>query len=286
MGATPLGLIEVVVAVSPERRSPVGALSNRIEALNQMNRPLAVSVIVLFWFAAIPCRADDQAVVEKKVKALIEQLASPNKAPDLTQLDPKYPADFDYAAQRRVRSAIQQLSDMGTKAFPLLLEHAGDKRYSHTGCTAICFNVTVGRTCFLIVQNNLEAYKHLDVVKKGDSREDPARPEYAVFCKLKEPKTAASWWKTRQDKSLRELQIETLEWVISQEKKSPDEFTPSELKNLREALKTLQARNEPITPAWLYSGTLEEFLRGNAHEKDSKAKKTDAAPKGAAPLGH
>ena len=57
---------------------------------------------------------------------------------------------------RIVSEARRQLTEFGKPAFPILLEYLGDRRYSWGGRWGLEFNYTVGETCILIIENNVE----------------------------------------------------------------------------------------------------------------------------------
>lgn len=78
----------------------------------------------------------------------------------------------------------------------------------------------------------------------------PKRPSYFEHYELDNPKSAAKWWESRQKKSLRELQIETLEWVIAEEAKRPKDYIDEEREYLSSVLKELRDRKEPLSPSW------------------------------------
>ena len=82
-----------------------------------------------------------------------------------------------------------------------------------------------------------------------DPRTHPLRPSYIKHYKLDNPKAAMKWWRQRKDKSLRELQIEALEWVMGREGKSPKEYSVVERRFLRRKLNKLRAGNTPLNPA-------------------------------------
>ena len=70
---------------------------------------------------------------DKKIDALIATLASPNEKPPIDEDDvPIYPPGYDHKAQDRVLAARDALFSEGIRAFPRLIRHADDRRYSYT----------------------------------------------------------------------------------------------------------------------------------------------------------
>jgi hypothetical protein len=135
----------------------------------------------------------------REIGALIDELAGDGSDP-LKKLD-------------TVNGAIEQLTCLGTAAFPLLIEHRNDLRYSHfvralngppgrvTGGDA-----TVGVTCVQVIAGQLNAGHAYCGCQNyiSDAVSDEKLPE---------------WWKARSTKSLSDLRKESLEWTIAREKK-------------------------------------------------------------------
>ncbi len=213
-----------------------------------MSRRLVLSIIVLFWLTAIPCRAEDQSAVEKKVKTLIEQLASPHQGADL---DPDTRQKQGKASEVPL-DVWRKLSGLGPEAFPYLLEKVHDKRYSFTADGgADNVNWTVGRACHDIVRCNLQPYGcsmsfNVDDPDAPDPRTHPCRPCYMEHYRLDDPKEAKTWWEAHKDKSLRELQLEALEWVIAEEAKKPTKYPKSERAHLSGISEKLQSSKDPL----------------------------------------
>jgi hypothetical protein len=91
----------------------------------------AVAICLPTW----PCplwihtAQESRHVDRKKIEALIAELRSTNKDPN-PEYRPfvRFPDDYDTAAQRKVEKAQEQLIDLHKDAFPVLIEHLGDKR--------------------------------------------------------------------------------------------------------------------------------------------------------------
>ena len=138
---------------------------------------------------------------------------------------------YDHDAQERVRHAWHKLSRIGIRAFPYLIEHFDDDRYCFTEDSGPgYYNWSVGRACSDIFICHLQPHDFAShfALNGGDSRFETKRPYYCVYYKLRTSAGAKLWWETRKAKSLRELQIETLEWVIAEEAKTPAIYSDRE----------------------------------------------------------
>lgn len=150
------------------------------------------------------------------ISGLIETLASPNKPPRLRgDDDPVYPLGFERAAQERVFAAKQKLAEKGVAAFPKIIKHLRDARYSDTVAYAEYVNLTVGRVCEQIIAQqvlpkNVWRYK----TRRGKDGQWHRPPNY-----LEAEGGVEKWWSVRSTKSLREMRIEALQWTIEQEQK-------------------------------------------------------------------
>ena len=189
-----------------------------------MNRRNAIAIATLISLFVVAGFADDKPPSEKEINTLVKQLVSPNRAPKTEGADAEYPASYDRDAQERVRHAWSQLHRMeGHRVFPYLFEHFDDKRYSFTadgGSSDV--NWSVGRACSDILICHLQPYG--GIAHSGDHPGIRPRPSYSQHHNLRTAAGAKLWWETRKDKSLRDLQIEALEWVIAEEAKTPKTY--------------------------------------------------------------
>jgi len=71
--------------------------------------------------------------------------------------------------------------------------------------------------------------------------------------KLNDPPSAEKWWQERKTKTMRELQIEVLEWVIGEERRNPKKYSNEELSYLDDVLAKLRKSGEPLKPSWPFS---------------------------------
>ena len=116
----------------------------------------------------------------------------------------------------RVDQARAQLTALGTTAFPALIAHRNDRRYSYSIEGKGLFNygpnqvvridTTVGRICVQVIAGQLFVGNEYQgcIQFIPDVVSEKALPE---------------WWKARSSKSLPELRKEALEQTIAEEKR-------------------------------------------------------------------
>jgi hypothetical protein len=143
-----------------------------------------------------------------KYRALVQQLVSPNKAPEthvnMVSEDVKFPEGYDEQAQFRVGKARGELYRNLAEALPSLIAALDDKRYSMTVSPVdgnAYYNFTVGEVCRQIICSHLEIYRDAFVFSK---------PEYHAF----NYPVSKEWFATRTKRSLTELQTEAIDWAI------------------------------------------------------------------------
>ena len=154
---------------------------------------------------------------------------------------------LDQQRQARVDKATAKLICLGIAAFPALVAHRNDARYSHTFVGSfnegpleppLALDYSVGETCVEIIARQLNAgSKYLgcrDYIPYG-----------VPVSKLPE------WWKARSSRSLAELRKEALEWTIAREKTqllSPSAISRDcaayRLKGLEAELRTLDKQRK------------------------------------------
>lgn len=182
-----------------------------------------IAVIVPLGMADEADAASDEK--DTQIEALIEQLTSPNQQPpgdtsiDPRDLDP-ISTDYDKKAQKKVMAAWERLAAMGEKAFPSLIAHLGDGRYSYTYVTGpgARYNQSVGDACAKILGNSINAYRPL--ARPLFTGKTPEFFPYAVNV-VNRYKTSADlkkWFAERRGKELWELQVEAARWAIENEK--------------------------------------------------------------------
>ena len=228
-------------------------------------RLLVCFLLTTFLASVLFAEERTPATTSKKVAALIDQLASPNPPPTFPGGEknggPDYilPAGFSRAKQMHVYEACHQLKTLGPLAFPYLIKSWNDKRHSMTlsvGINGYCFNASVGEICERIIFDQLQPYGTLPEFD-DDPRGKPHRPSYpAQF--LATPKDAGKWYEEHKNKTLFEMQLMIVEWVIEQESKSPTNFLEKEHKEVRRIRDQLKKAAKPID-------------RGNYYSEDTEA---------------
>lgn len=178
-----------------------------------------------------------------KIMGLIDRLVSPNSPPRIDGPDTEYPKGFDKAAQGRVYDAFHKLSEVGLQAFPYLHARLSDSRYCITMDTGPADeNFSVGRVCHLVMDGHLQPWQ--------DPRPGPGRPNYFSHHELESSKAFQSWWGTHKNRSMREIQIEVVEWIIAQEKQKPGVYLGEDVKILKRVLAELQKSDKPFPPTF------------------------------------
>jgi hypothetical protein len=207
--------------------------------------------------AAVPAEATPSRA---EIVSLIDQLVSPNSQPKQDGPEVMYPQGFDKAAQARVHTAFHKLTAIGLPAFPYLQARLGDERYCFTmDAGPADANFSVGTVCRLIIGGHLQPYSSFTRGAKdkdgraADPRTRPRRPSYFEHYKLDSAKAFQHWWKGHKDKSLREIQIEVLEWTIEREKQKPKDYSSEELRFLKAMLAKLRKSDKAMPPQFPFA---------------------------------
>jgi hypothetical protein len=202
-------------------------------------------------------------ITDDEIKKLVEQLVSPNKAPDVVAFDPGYPKGYDHEAQKKIEAACSSLSKLGPQAFPFLIDHFDDKGY----CITVDFNSyenrDVGFVCKWLFYDHLiplgdkvagDGYTspaHVDIAideKIGPRGTRTQHPDYFELHKLRDLKELKKWAIERRDRSLREIQIDIIKWTIEEEKKDKKKFSNDEIEFLQKQLSDLEKSKKPLQP--------------------------------------
>jgi hypothetical protein len=196
-----------------------------------MNHRNLVLLAALAAFSATASFAEDKPPSGQEIEALIQQLVS------------KYPPP-SHDTSGQVHTAFKHIQELGLLAFPYLFDHFDDKRYSFTADKGSSdHNWSVGEACSDIVRCHLEPFGTF-----SNSFAGRRRPNYSAHSKLRGREQAKAWWETHKQKSLRELQIEALEWVVAEEAKTPEWYSEEERADLQETLTKLRASDVPLPP--------------------------------------
>jgi hypothetical protein len=201
-----------------------------------------------------PQQPSDQEILD-----LIDQLVSWNPKPitrredrTLPPFNYRLPPGFDVRKQGAVFQARTKLRQLGPRAFPFLIERWGDEHYCLTTSHSLSeayYNRTVGHICRAIICDQLQPYSYWPRVD-GDPRGRPKRPSYpAKFLATQEQ--AREWCNKNKHRTLREMQLEVLDWIIAEEAKRPQDFTDEERQTLQKYRNQLVQDNQPF-PAGNY----------------------------------
>jgi hypothetical protein len=196
----------------------------------------------------LPMSHVQESASKEVVETLVARLVSPNRAPTiLPDGVPKYPPGYDKKAQKEVLRAELELHSLGPSALPYLFEHFADERYSRTANRGAAYdNFTVGDVCYDIVAEQLQPYGILTKGRGADARRRPTRPDYPRHIRLRDLKAAQTWWELHKKMTLREIQMEVLQWVIDEEAKTPTRYSDSERRWLAETLESLRKSDKPL----------------------------------------
>jgi hypothetical protein len=156
----------------------------------------------------------------KAVAKMVEDIASPNKAPKIVDRPDKYPnrvpqfpKGYDWKDQRRVYKArVKLYEDTSVELWEELVRKAPDRRYSLTVTSqqsGDSYNFTVGGVC-----NHL-AYSRLIGVFQQHMPLDPNHDGFRLRLDVC-IKSLPAWRKERKDKSLYQLQIEVCERALKE----------------------------------------------------------------------
>ena len=188
---------------------------------------VVVAVAVLLQVPYSTLQADDNEQPNKRldrqrIEALIADLRSPNKDPN-PKFQPfiKLPKAYDLAAQEKVERAQEELIEMKEAAFPVLISHLKDKPYSRSISTAIFRSLSVGDVCFMIIEGQVDLAGMRYKARTGSDGKFHMHDGYfSQYCKggWHSQEGMEKWWKEHKNDSLKEMQIEALEWAIERER--------------------------------------------------------------------
>jgi hypothetical protein len=174
---------------------------------------------------------------------LAAALASPNAPPTVNGQHIEYPDGYDAKAQERVRAAEQELKRRGVGAFPCLIEHLDDAHYSYSEYYGQWRNNSVGEICYYIIEDQVEPDGCDYTKREAAGGKTVEKPWYIYTTHLNGH--LRNWWKERSGRTLRELQIEALQWEIEQERKLGFKDKPQEETILGPMLKRLAELTSP-----------------------------------------
>ena len=182
-------------------------------------------------------------------RQLVARLVNPDKPPFTENFVLKLPKGVDAQTLRRkqakITAAYQKLSDNIEVALPVLLQEVDDERFSfvYTSTSGAITTQSVGGACCDIIAAHIEEYRQH--VTRGDFAGVPRCPSFI----WDECGGIEKWWKSRKDKSLADLQLEAIEWVLRQ--KRPRAFESEEdwaaaKRTVAKMAKNIRASKKPI----------------------------------------
>jgi hypothetical protein len=120
------------------------------------------------------------------------------------------------ATPARIVKVTNRLVAYGTAAFPALLRHLDDREYSYSasGPQSAPFhldNYDVGEVCSRIIHQQVDQ-PVLYLLRRGMDMRDHDAPRY--FSR----RNMTRWWEERKSRSLREIQVEIVDWYIKRER--------------------------------------------------------------------
>ena len=213
-----------------------------------------LSVMLIFAGVCVADPPEKTEYTDSDIEKLVAQLVSPNQAPEIPATSANYGPNFDRKAQKLVHESWQSLRRLAPRSFPFVFDSLEDKRYSLTEDSGdLEKNYTVGFLARDILVSSLQpdVWDHKEF---GTSyRRRPRQPDYVSHYKLLSPKSAKDWWKTRKDRSLRELQIEVLAWIHAEERKAPEWYTDVDRNKIQKELDDLKASSVPRSLGFPFS---------------------------------
>ena len=135
-------------------------------------------------------------------------------------------------------------------AFPSLIEHFDDMRYATLTESFVAEewrNWSVGQVCRETIKSQIERRGRFP--NQLDPSYGVLRPSY-VEKFLRDREDAQKWWEKHQGKSLREIQIEVVEWVLAAEKRSTLSDYAADIDFFSRELKVLQTSDKPRPPVF------------------------------------
>jgi hypothetical protein len=183
---------------------------------------------------------------KQKIETLIDKLAAKRPKP-VSVKDPKHHVerlkkpDVFIPLEDDVAAAADELLKLGTQAFPYLIDHFDDDRYSfmeHDPTSEEVYVWPVGEYCFRLVRAQVMKYRPWQV---ADPR---GTPGYSDSIVPHDKKTALEWWEKNKTHALWELQADSVQLVIK-ENENPRYFTFKRDERLKLAKAAIKA-NETL----------------------------------------
>lgn len=219
-----------------------------------MTRYLLGWILILSSVQAF-AEEEKKPATKQEIETLVARLISPNPKPitgdDDKSVAPDYrlPPGFDKAKQLPVLQARVDLAELGLQAFPYLIDKWDDKQHCITmfhSLSEYSHNVTVGFVCQKILFDQLQPYS-IWPRSEDDPRGKPKRPSYPS-AHLRNQREAREWWEKHKTKTMFEIQLEVLDWVIAEEAKRPADYSDEEREFVKMIREELLRRRVPMPP--------------------------------------
>lgn len=179
----------------------------------------AVPTLLVLVLVAAPLPPVSKTAIE----AQIARLKSPNQDPNPTLQGGVFecPVGFACDAQKAVFDAERQLTRMGKDAFATLIAHGDDKGYSLSILSATLVGYSVGTVCLNIVEDQVDiaGTRYKDRIG-ADGKYHLSWGYFSKYYAANRSRSAAfkQWYEEHENKTVKEMQIEALEWAIEREK--------------------------------------------------------------------
>ncbi len=183
---------------------------------------------------------------QDQTKKWIEELANRDRKPFDEPYLLKPPRQVDRASLAVVKSAYDNLAANVEIALPELIRSLDDRRYSYYQETSsgafVCHSVS--DACYAIIIGNVEIYREYTTVL--DATERPRTVHFIEA--MGGPK---HWLAHRKDRSLYDMQLESVEWALKQSKPNPQELVSDAdwkecIERLRDFYARFKANGKPV----------------------------------------
>ena len=204
--------------MKPNMAPPFG----RVLPSLRSNRAFTIGFIAVLLGLTISARL--ALAAENSAERLVERLVSTNPTPvvqgELAERDVNtvvsYPEGYELVKQKPVEKAYAAILQMREQAFPTLISHFDDRRYSMTcELAGAWYNYDVSQICRRILAEQLEPYH--DFIAGG--AEDHLHNLSYTAHFLNDKDEAIKWMQSRKREPLWKMQLEALEWLIKEDQK-------------------------------------------------------------------
>jgi hypothetical protein len=206
-----------------------------------------------------PTDEPTKKLTEQEIKAMVDNLVSPNPKPSTGGDDYSLPTGFDREKQKLVRKAVGDLKGLETRIFPYLIDRWDDDHYCITvshGLSGAYHNQSVGETCRMIIFDQIQPYGSWHGFADPAGLKLAWRPTYPNHF-LASKENAKKWYKQHKNKTLFEIQLEALDWVIGEEAEDSKKYPKEERELLQKIRNDLLQSKKPITRGCYYPNEIE-----------------------------